>query len=102
MHKEGNVEPPYSPELILQAISEAQYKRTQHFWPTTLSQCWMLHVVSVCTPCCILLRVVGGCRATFRTGQKADLATQRERQLTTARANQAASQRGKLSTRSRV
>ena len=89
MHKEGNVAPPYFPELILQAISEAQYKRTQHFWPTTLSQCWMLHVVVVCTHGCMLLRVVGGCCATFRTCQKADLATERERQLTTARANQA-------------
>ena len=38
----------------------------------------------------MLLRVVGGCCATFRTGQKADLATERERQVTTARANQAA------------
>ena len=90
MHKEGNVEPPYPPELILQVICEDQYKRTQHFGPTTLSQCWVLHVVSVCTPCCILLRVVEGCCATFRTGQKAYLATERERQLTTAGANQAA------------
>ena len=81
LHKEGNVEPPYPPELILQVISEAQYKRKQHFWPTTFSQCWMLHVVFVCTPCCMLLRVVGGCCVTFRTGQKADLATERERQL---------------------
>ena len=30
--------------------SKAEYKRTQH--------CWMLHVGSVCTPCCMLLRVV--------------------------------------------
>ena len=65
----------------------------------------MLHVVSVCTPCCILLRVVRGCRATFRTGQKADLATERERQVYGARKSSTwtdQSQRGKLSTGSRV
>ena len=43
--------------------------------------------------CCVrlhtLLDVVGCCCATFRTCQKADLATERERQLTTARPNQA-------------
>ena len=31
-------------------------KRTQH--------CWMLHVASVCTPCCMF----GCCRAKFETG----------------------------------
>ena len=31
--------------------------------------CWMLHVASVCTPCCMLLRVVGSCCAKFETGQ---------------------------------
>ena len=31
-------------------------------FPANNSQhCWMLHVVSVCTPCCMLLRVVGSC-----------------------------------------
>ena len=25
--------------------------------------CWMLHVASVCTPCCMLLGVVGSCCA---------------------------------------
>ena len=29
---------------------KAQCKRTQH--------CWMLHVMSACTPCCMLLRKV--------------------------------------------
>ena len=24
-------------------------------------QCWMLHVKSVCTPCCLLLHVLGSC-----------------------------------------
>ena len=30
---------------------------------------WMLHVTSVCTPCCMLLDVVACCRAKFETGQ---------------------------------
>ena len=32
-------------------LRKAPCKRTQH--------CWMLHVAPVCTPCCMLLRVVG-------------------------------------------
>ena len=31
--------------------------------------CWMLHVASVCTPCCMLLDVVAFCRAKFETIQ---------------------------------
>ena len=31
--------------------------------------CWMLHVASVCTPCCMLLDVVVYCCAKFETGQ---------------------------------
>ena len=30
---------------------------------------WMLHVASVCTPCCMLLDVVACCCAKFETGQ---------------------------------
>ena len=46
----------------LQSIEfEAPCKRTQH--------CWMLHVASVCTPCCMLLDVVACCCAKFETGQ---------------------------------
>ena len=29
--------------------------------------CWMLHVASICTPCCILLDVVACCCAKFET-----------------------------------
>ena len=36
-------------------------KRTQH--------CWMLHVASVCTSCCMLLDVVACCCAKFETSQ---------------------------------
>ena len=35
----------------------------------TDANCWMLHVASVCTPCCMLLSVVGSCCAKFETGQ---------------------------------
>ena len=31
--------------------------------------CWMLHVASVCTPCCLLLHVVACCSAKFETVQ---------------------------------
>ena len=31
--------------------------------------CWMLHVASVCSPCCMLLDVVACCCAKFETGQ---------------------------------
>ena len=30
--------------------------------------CWVLHVASVCTLCCKLLRVVGSCCGKFETG----------------------------------
>ena len=41
--------------------SKAECKRTQH--------CWILHVASVCTPCCMLLDVVACCCAKFEIGQ---------------------------------
>ena len=42
---------------------KAPCKRTQHCWPTTPN------IASVCTPCCMLLRVVACCCAKFETGQ---------------------------------
>ena len=45
------------------------FKRTKHCWPTTLNILWMLHVASVCTPCCMLLCVVGSCCTKFETDQ---------------------------------
>ena len=36
---------------------------------------WMLHVTSLCIPCCRLLRVVGSCCARFETGQTFELST---------------------------
>ena len=51
--------------LLLKWVAKAKKlslsKRTQH--------CWMLHVASVCTPCCMLLDVVARCCAKFETGQ---------------------------------
>ena len=35
----------------------------------TQPSCWMLHVASVCTQCCMLLRFVANCCAKFETGQ---------------------------------
>ena len=34
---------------------------------TDAQHCWMLHVASICTPCC--MHVVGSCCAKFETGQ---------------------------------
>ena len=45
----------------LTKCSKVPCKRTQN--------CWILHVASVCTPCCMLLRVVGTCCAKFETGE---------------------------------
>ena len=42
-------------------IYQAPWKRTQH--------CWMLHVASVCTHCCMLLLVVGRCCTKFKNNQ---------------------------------
>ena len=40
---------------------KAPCEPTQHCWPSTPQHCWMLHVASVCTPCCVLVRVVACC-----------------------------------------
>ena len=34
-----------------------------------MQHCWMLHVTSVCTPCCMLLDVVACCCTKFETSQ---------------------------------
>ena len=39
------------------------------FLANNSQHCWMLHVGSVCTPCCILLNVVVFCYAKFETCQ---------------------------------
>ena len=35
-------------------------------------RCWAQHVPSVCTPCCVLLRLVGSCWMKFETGQTSE------------------------------
>ena len=45
----------------VQRDATLQANKSQH--------CWMSHVASVCTPCFILLLVVGSCCAKFETGQ---------------------------------
>ena len=37
--------------------------RSRLFPANNFQHCWILHVASVCTPCCMLLRVVGSCLA---------------------------------------
>ena len=39
-------------------------QRSQHWWAQ--------HVASVCTPCCVLLRLVGSCWMKFETGQTSE------------------------------
>ena len=59
-------------QLFLVIISgcKAPCKRTQHQLLANNSQhCWMLHVPSVCTPCCMLLDIVASCCAKFETAQ---------------------------------
>ena len=41
----------------------------------SLQHCWMLHVTSVCTPCCVLLPVVESGCAKFETSQTFKLPT---------------------------
>ena len=43
---------------LVRVYCKAPWEPTQHCWPTTPQHCWMLHVASVCTPCCVLSGVV--------------------------------------------
>ena len=47
----------------------APFKRTQPLLAYNSQHCWMLHVASVCTSCCMLLDVVACCCAKFETDQ---------------------------------
>ena len=47
------------PQGIFTALSPAQTDAT--FLANNFQHCWVLHVASVCTPCCMLLRFVGIC-----------------------------------------
>ena len=48
-------------KIAVHSCSKAPCKRTQH--------CRMLHVASVCPPCCMLLRVFWSCCGKIETGQ---------------------------------
>ena len=48
-------------ECSTKPSSKAPCKRTQH--------CWMSYVKSGCTPCCMVMQVVGSCCAKVETGQ---------------------------------
>ena len=37
-----------------------------------MQHCWAQHVASVCTPCCVLLRLAGSCWMKFETGQTSE------------------------------
>ena len=50
--------------LALWLCCKGPCKRSNH--------CWAQHVASVCTPCCVLLRLVGSCRMKFETGQTSE------------------------------
>ena len=53
-------------------FDQLQYSPLQTDGILLASNCqyrWMLHVTSICTPCRILLRVVGTSCAKFETGQ---------------------------------
>ena len=57
----GKNEPRNSPLSPVQTEATVLANNFQH--------CWLLYVASVCTPCCMLLRVVGSCCAKFETDQ---------------------------------
>ena len=51
----------------LKALSPVQTDAT--LLTNNSQHCWMLHVASTCTPCCMLLDVVACCCTKFETGQ---------------------------------
>ena len=57
----------YSRDQNLRALGCVQTDAT--LLSNNSQHCWMLHVASVCTSCCMLLDVVGCCCAKFETGQ---------------------------------
>ena len=65
-----NIEFTHELHSLLCMCCKSSSKRTQHCWPTTPNAVGcLIHVASVCTPCCMLLRIFGSCCAKFETGQ---------------------------------
>ena len=56
-------------------LKPREKKRTQHvhLLANNSQHYWILHVASVCSPCYMLLRVVGNCCTKFETGQTFEL-----------------------------
>ena len=55
--------------LLSQVLPCAKAEMDATLLANNSQYCWMLRVVSVCTPCCMLLCVVRSCCAEFETGQ---------------------------------
>ena len=57
-----NIEFTHELHSLLCMCCKSSSKRTQHCWPTTPNAVGcLIHVASVCTPCCMLLRIFGSC-----------------------------------------
>ena len=50
-------------------ILKPHANRRSSLLPNNSQNCWMLHTASVCTPCCILVRVVGSCWICLHTNE---------------------------------
>ena len=59
----------FSVTLLLASLLSSPSQTDATLLANNSQQCWMLHVASVCTPCCMLLRVVGSCCVKFEIGQ---------------------------------
>ena len=57
----------FSKQTNIESLSRVQKDATM--LAINSQHCWMLHVESVCTTCCMLLDVVACCCAKFETGQ---------------------------------
>ena len=59
----------FSVTLLLASLLSSPAQTDAALLGNNSQQGWMLHVASVCTPCCMLLRVVGSCCVKFEIGQ---------------------------------
>ena len=59
----------FSVTLLLASLLSSPVQTDATLLANNSQQCWMLHVASVCTPCGMLLRVVGSCCVKLEIGQ---------------------------------
>ena len=59
----------YCVSVWIERYVEPTHANARNMLAINSQHCCMLHVASLCTPCCKLLRVVGSCCAKFETGQ---------------------------------